>query len=225
MDMCIDASHWPARGPLSVPWPTPGVPNQIQCFEEAERWLAFLSQFDLHAAVPLPTATKYLRAQKLYAYAWLEYDFIKAAELVALSALEGALSDRYGRMAVKVRKDDKNLKEPMLAELMTYVVEHDGLTDDVFPFALRYRQRKEEKVVSALYETDANWQVRRAAVKASIKDPSVFPPPEPMTLATIRNGLAHGAPLEGWPWGGLLEIVRDLIEYAYRERIKGLLRQ
>ncbi|WP_426269236.1 hypothetical protein ACN9MB_13475 [Dyella kyungheensis] len=221
MGMDIDVSYWPSQGHLIVPWPVPGVPNQIQCFEKAETWLAFLSQCDLHAAVPLPTATKYLRAQKLYAYAWLEYDFIKAAELVALSALEGALCDCYGRVAMKVRKNGNDRKEPMLAELMNYMIEHDGLTDDVFPFALRYRQRKEEKVVSALYETDASRQVRSAAMKASVKDPSIFPPPEPMTLAAIRNGLAHGAPLEGWPWGGLLEIVRDLIEYAYRGRIKG----
>jgi hypothetical protein len=199
----------------------PGVPNQIQSFEDAETWSAFLRRLNLHDAVPLPTATKYLRAQKLYAYAWLEYDFIKAAELVALSALEGALRDCYGRAASKVRKNGNDRKEPMLAELMNYVIEHDGLTDDVFPFALRYRQRKEETVVSVLYETDANRQVRNTAVKASTKDPSIFSPPEPMTLAVIRNGLAHGAPLEGWPWGGLLEIVKDLIEYAYRERIAG----
>ena len=222
MDMCIDASHWPARGSFAVPWPVPGVPNQIQSFEEAETWLAFLRRLNLHDAVPLPTATKYLRAKKLYAYAWLEYDFIKAAELVALSALEGALSDRYGRAAMKVRKNGNDRKEPMLAELMSYMIEHDGLPDDIFLFALRYRQRKEEKVVSALYEPDASRQVRNAAVKASAKDPSIFPPPEPMTLATIRNGLAHGAPLEGWPWGGLLEIIKDLIEYAYRERIAEL---
>jgi len=28
---------------------------------------------------------------------------------------------------------------------------------------------------------------------------------------------AHGDPLEGLPGGGLLELVRDLIEYAYRD--------
>lgn len=223
MEMSIDASHWPTQGQLTIPWPAPGIPNHIQCFEEVVHWMAFLSRFDLRSEVPLPTATKYLRAQKLYAYSWLEYDFIKAAELVALSALEGALSDCYGRSTIKVRKNTKDRKEPMLAELMNFMVEHDGLKDDVFPFALRYRQRKEEKVVSALYETDASRQARNAAVKASVKDPAIFPPPEPMTLAAIRNGLAHGESIEGWPWGGLLEIVKDLIEYAYRERIEEFL--
>jgi hypothetical protein len=35
-------------------------------------------------------------------------------------------------------------------------------------------------------------------------------------LNKIRNGLAHGDPFDGFPYGGLLELVRDLIEYAYR---------
>ncbi|WP_293682825.1 hypothetical protein [uncultured Phenylobacterium sp.] len=37
------------------------------------------------------------------------------------------------------------------------------------------------------------------------------------TLADRRNAMAHGDPFEGLPVGGLLELVRDLIEYAYRE--------
>ena len=38
------------------------------------------------------------------------------------------------------------------------------------------------------------------------------------SLAGIRNDLAHGFPFDGFPWSGLLELVRDLIEYAYREQ-------
>ncbi|HYW77844.1 MAG TPA: hypothetical protein VFA48_14695 [Gammaproteobacteria bacterium] len=36
------------------------------------------------------------------------------------------------------------------------------------------------------------------------------------TLAERRNALAHGDPFDGLPTGGLLELVRDLINYAYR---------
>ena len=36
------------------------------------------------------------------------------------------------------------------------------------------------------------------------------------TLSDIRNDLAHGAPFTDTPYGGLLETVRDLIDYAYR---------
>lgn len=39
------------------------------------------------------------------------------------------------------------------------------------------------------------------------------------TLAERRNTLAHGDPFEGLPTGGLLELVRDLINFAYRDDI------
>lgn len=39
------------------------------------------------------------------------------------------------------------------------------------------------------------------------------------TLAERRNTLAHGDPFEGVPTGGLLELVRDLINFAYRDYI------
>ena len=39
------------------------------------------------------------------------------------------------------------------------------------------------------------------------------------TLAERRNSLAHGDPFDGLPTGGLLELVRDLINFAYRSYI------
>lgn len=38
-------------------------------------------------------------------------------------------------------------------------------------------------------------------------------------LADVRNDLAHGFPFDGIPTAGLFELVRDLIEYAYRNMI------
>jgi hypothetical protein len=40
-------------------------------------------------------AAKFESAQKLYVLAWLDFDLIKAGELIALTALELALTDRY----------------------------------------------------------------------------------------------------------------------------------
>ena len=37
------------------------------------------------------------------------------------------------------------------------------------------------------------------------------------TLADIRNDLAHGLPFTDTPQAGLIELVRDLIDYAYRD--------
>jgi len=39
------------------------------------------------------------------------------------------------------------------------------------------------------------------------------------SLAERRNLLAHGDPFDAFPCGGLLELVRDLIGFAYREQI------
>ena len=39
------------------------------------------------------------------------------------------------------------------------------------------------------------------------------------TLAERRNTLAHGDPFEGLPTSGLLELLRDLINFAYRDYI------
>ena len=41
------------------------------------------------------------------------------------------------------------------------------------------------------------------------------------SLSQRRNGMAHGDPFDGLPVGGLLELVRDLINYAYRDFIAG----
>jgi hypothetical protein len=40
------------------------------------------------------------------------------------------------------------------------------------------------------------------------------------SLSEIRNKQAHGDPFDGFPYGGLLELVRDLIAYAYRDFLK-----
>ncbi len=40
-----------------------------------------------------------------------------------------------------------------------------------------------------------------------------------MVLPHIRHSLAHGNPFDCMPWGRLLELVHDLIEYAYRDSI------
>jgi len=192
---------WPDRTafPLIVPWPTRANIGGMLEFREASEWLAFLRQRDLHPAVPLIVAAKYQRARKLYALAWQEFDLIKAGELVALTALELALRDRYGARAPK-----RGRQPPTLEGLLRYMVEGDGLTDGALSFVRQYGG----SVLPHLYETDA----ARAARKATQSPPQT-------TLAAIRNSLAHGDPFDGLPWSGLLELVRDLIHYAYRDMI------
>jgi len=72
--------------------------------------------------------------------------------------------------------------------LLQYLPNHDDLTDDKLPMI----QRCGGTVVGML---------------TGDRKPS---------LAEIRNDLAHGYPFGNLPYAGLLELVRDLIDYAYR---------
>jgi hypothetical protein len=82
--------------------------------------------------------------------------------------------------------------KPRFAHLLKYMVEQDGLTDADVPLV----QRCGGTVIGQL-----TGETRP-------------------TLADRRNDLAHGDPFEGWPIAGLLELVRDLIAYAYRHYIQ-----
>lgn len=77
------------------------------------------------------------------------------------------------------------------AALLKYMVESDGLTDVQIPMVTRCGGT-------------AVGQLRGETRP---------------TLAERRNTLAHGDPFDGLPIGGLLELVRDLINFAYRDYI------
>ncbi len=119
----------------------------------------------LRRAAPHPAVEQFERSQKLYVLSWIDGDLIFAAELVAWTALEWALTDCYG---AKVRRKSGAIH---FADLLDYLVTHDGLTDENLPMNVR---RGGGSVVNR------------------------------MTKSGIQ--------------GGLLELVRDLIDHAYRDR-------
>ncbi|KAB1089607.1 hypothetical protein F4V91_24485 [Neorhizobium galegae] len=77
------------------------------------------------------------------------------------------------------------------ATLLKYMVDSDGLTDAQIPMVMRCGG-------TAIGQLTGETRP---------------------TLAERRNTLAHGDPFEGLPTGGLLELVRDLINFAYRDYI------
>jgi hypothetical protein len=77
------------------------------------------------------------------------------------------------------------------ASLLKYMVDADGLTDAQIPMVVRCGGTALGQLTG---ETSP-------------------------TLAERRNSLAHGDPFDGLPTGGLLELVRDLINFAYRDYI------
>ena len=65
-------------------------------FGTFDQWLEKVSDLTLDDAVPLITAGKYRRAEKLLLLAWVDSDLAIAAELVALTTLELSVTDVYG---------------------------------------------------------------------------------------------------------------------------------
>jgi hypothetical protein len=74
------------------------------------------------------------------------------------------------------------------AALLKFMVDSDGLTDAQIPMVVRCGATAVGQLTGE---------------------------PRP-TLAERRNTLTHGDPFDGLPTGGLLELVRDLINFAYR---------
>jgi hypothetical protein len=77
------------------------------------------------------------------------------------------------------------------AALLRHMVEVDGLTDAQIPMVVRCGGSAVGQLIGEVHPT----------------------------LAERRNALAHGDPFDGLPTGGLLELVRDLINYAYRDYV------
>lgn len=92
----------------------------------------------------------------------------------------------------------------MMASLISYMVEEDGLTDERLPI---FRKYDGGSIVRNLYETQDERKARGVALP-------------PMNLVERRNRAAHGDPFDTTPAAGLIEVVRDLIEYAYRDFIQ-----
>jgi hypothetical protein len=82
-------------------------------------------------------------------------------------------------------------KKRSFAALLKYMVETDGLTDAQIPMVVRCGGTALGQLTGDTHPT----------------------------LAERRNSLAHGDPFDGLPTGGLLELARDLINFAYRHYI------
>jgi hypothetical protein len=78
-------------------------------------------------------------------------------------------------------------RKSLFSDLLIHMVTVDGLDESKVP--MNQRCGPASKVIARLTE-----EIR----------PS---------LADIRNDSAHGAPFDGFPWAGLLELVRDLVDY------------
>lgn len=175
--------------PLTFMWPSPGFPGgQPIAFASFSDWRAFVLDLGLRQVVPKIVTDKFERGQKLLLLAWIDFDLFTTGELIALTALELALRDRYG-LKVKRQKG-----KSLFADLLLHMVTVDGLADPKVPMLQRCGGGTVVGFLTGKCEP---------------------------TLADRRNGLAHGDAFgmsgAGSYCAGLFELVRDLIDYAYRD--------
>src|SRR5438309_8337349 len=130
------------EAPFVMPWPQAGNPGAILTFRRFAEWQVFISACELQSAIPHIVGDKFRRAQRLYLLAWMDAGLVKAGELVALTALELALKDRYGALFrqrhAHAGNKRKREQQPSLHELLEHLVDGDGLTDARLPFTQRY---------------------------------------------------------------------------------------
>lgn len=195
-------------GERTIPWPSRGMPGGFATFADFTDWQRVILGFQLSAGVPRNMADLFDRALKLYLAAWLDFDLVTAGEMAALAALEQSLRDCYlgyfrERHTAKVvarakaEKREPTLKENFrpetvpLAMLLRHMHEQDGLIDDRLSSVRKY-----------------GGSVLRLLIGGA--NPN---------LAEMRNVRMHGNPFGSGYTSGLLELVHDLIEYAYRDRV------
>ena len=184
--------------PLVLIWPAPGSPAAVYKFTTPDEWRAFVATLSLDPRIPDIIRLKFERAQKLFLLGWIDADLIKGAELVALTTLELALKDRFGHVVPRLsgKKIDPVSPEGMMVQpirysfraLLKHLVDGEGLTDVQIPMIVRCGG-------TAIGQLNGETKP---------------------TLDDRRNAMAHGDPFDGMPTSGLIELVRDLIMFAYR---------
>lgn len=184
--------------PLVLIWSAPGNPVALWHFNTPDEWRAFVTTLSLDPRIPDIVRLKFERAQNLFLLGWIDTDLIKGAELVALTTLELALKDRFGHVVPRLptKKGGPSSPEAMIAQsirysfkaLLRHLVDNEGLTDAQIPM------------------------ISRCGGTAIGQLTGQTKP----TLEERRNAMAHGDPFDGMPTSGLVELVRDLIMFAYR---------
>lgn len=186
-----------SENPLRLFWVGSSSATELYVFSHLSEWRHFIDGLSLNCQVPQPIDSKYERARYLYYLAWIYPEIIKAGEVAAFAALELALKDSYPHVYQKIDKKGK-VVPAYLKDGFKYMIEGDGLKNEKLPIFQKY----DWNVVENLYRVRPDGYIGKVEQTG--------------TLVGIRNSLAHGDPFDALPYAGLLEVVRDLIGYMYR---------
>jgi hypothetical protein len=168
----------------------PSATGQILEFRHIAEWRDFLHDRRIRSRRVHPIcAAQFLAALRIMLFAWADSACIKAVELMALRALESSLQFVYYTALQAANPAKKRKQKP------------PGLIPNQEPIRFGLARYLE------YMETHDGL--------ATVYDYSRFKD-NVNSLPKIRNGIGHGDLNSGWPWGGLLETVRDIIEHAWR---------
>jgi len=103
-------------------------------------------------------------------------------------AIPQTVTSKFERALMDRHSGTSPKSKPSFVALLQHMVTADGLTDADIPMVVRCNGAAVGQLTCGARPT----------------------------LAERRNLLARGDPFDGLPTGGLLELVRDLINYAYR---------
>lgn len=195
-------------GPRVIPWPAPRQPGGLVTFANFFEWQQVILSFRLPVGVPLAVGELFDRALKLYLAAWLDFDLVMAAKLAAFAALEYSLRDRYlgyfreqhirkSVAQAKNKKREQEIKACFRSESISFgsLLKHMYLQDDLTNDKLACARKYGGSIIGRLTN-----EIRPG-------------------LTELRNVRAHGNPCGSGYQSGLLDLVRDLVEYAYRHQI------
>ena len=170
----------------------PSSKGQILEFNDIAEWRDYLCTFRIRSRrVPVVHADQFHVALRIMLFAWADAGMIKVAEMAALRALESSLQCNYYQPLLAANPPGKKRSAKQQGQLLPSEPIHFGLAK-----YLDYMEQHDG--LSTVYP----FTTFRDNVNA---------------LHRIRNGLAHGDVFSGFPWGGLMETVRDIIEHAFRD--------
>jgi len=169
----------------------PSSKGQILEFNDIAEWRGYLDSCRIRSRRVHPIyASQFHVALRTMLFAWADASMIKVAEMAALRALESSLQYNYYQPLLAVSPPRKRPPPKPQGQQPPPEPARFGLAR-----YLDYAERNDS--LSTVYPF--------TTFKNNVN-----------ALNRIRNGLAHGDIFSGFPWGGLLETVRDIIEHTFR---------
>jgi hypothetical protein len=181
-----------------------GTQNKaILPFANVCEWRDYLLTLQIRSnGIPSIYVDKFNIALRILFLAWVDANIIKAAELQALLSMECALHGAYFRVLFNDEQEKRTAlrgKCTKNREFCTFNNYCKPINDTSFyPGLCRY--------LDYMVAHDDLPRIYHSKEKKN----------DCSALYIIRNYLGHGATQSNLPWGGLVDVIREVIEHAYR---------